>query len=45
MRCKVFQENKNKLNDLNLPKTITLKEATEILKKILEEEKEANNAN
>lgn len=45
MHCKIFQENKYKLSKLNLPKTITLKEATEILEKILEEEKEANNAN
>lgn len=40
MHCKVFQENKNKLSKLNLPETITLKEATEILEKMLEEEKE-----
>ena len=43
MLCKVFQENKHKLSKLNLPEAITLKEATEILEKILEEEKEANN--
>lgn len=45
MHCKVFQENKYKLNDLNLPKAITLKEATEILEKILEDEMDAKNAN
>ena len=37
MHCKVFEENKHKLSKLNLPKTITLKEATEILEKILEQ--------
>ena len=43
MHCKVFQENKYKLSKLNLSETITLKKATEILEKILKDEKEANN--
>ena len=43
MHCKVVQENKHKLSKLNLSETITLKEATEILEKILKDEKEANN--
>ena len=43
MHCKVFQENKHKLSKLNLSETITLKEATEILEKILKDETETNN--